>query len=137
MRPGIEVLLTDSLSLIRNRRIGLVTNQSGIDSKGRRDLDRLVAAGLRVTAVLRRARPAGTLTSTLRRCPEERTPPLGYRSTLHVASAPPPTSLMLDPVMSSVSPDAGARYYTYRLPLRRSWTAAVGPSGGLLDRPIL
>ena len=51
VRPGIEVLLTDSLSLVRNRRIGLVTNQSGIDAKGRRDLDRLLSAGLRVTAL--------------------------------------------------------------------------------------
>ena len=119
MRPGIDVLLTDSLGLVRHRRIGLVTNQSGIDSKGRRDLDRLVGAGLRVTAVF---------------APEH-----GLRGVIDVDQAPdtrqemdsatgipvyllhdgvrlhPPTAAMLEQVdvLLVDLQDVGARYYSY------------------------
>ena len=33
VRPGIEVLLDDSLHLVRDRRVGLVTNQAGVDAR--------------------------------------------------------------------------------------------------------
>ncbi|PYP66030.1 MAG: DUF1343 domain-containing protein, partial [Gemmatimonadetes bacterium] len=32
--PGIEVLLTDSLQLLRGKRVGLITNHSGRDRRG-------------------------------------------------------------------------------------------------------
>lgn len=51
IRPGIEVLLTDSLHLVRGQRLGLLTNQTGIDRAGRRDVDRLLGAGLRPVAL--------------------------------------------------------------------------------------
>jgi uncharacterized protein YbbC (DUF1343 family) len=112
-------LLSDSLHLIRNRRIGLVTNQSGVDAQGERDLDRLIAAGARVTAVF---------------APEH-----GLRGVIDVDVAPesrqetdsatglpvyllhdgvrlhPPTAAMLANVDALVIDlqDAGARYYTY------------------------
>jgi uncharacterized protein YbbC (DUF1343 family) len=41
VRPGIEVLLTDSLHLVAGRRVGLVTNQTGIDRDRRSTIDRL------------------------------------------------------------------------------------------------
>jgi uncharacterized protein YbbC (DUF1343 family) len=41
VRPGISVLLRDSLQLIRGKRIGLLTNQTGIDERGVSDIDRL------------------------------------------------------------------------------------------------
>ena len=41
VRPGITVLLGDSIKLIRNKRIGLLTNQTGIDERGRSDIDML------------------------------------------------------------------------------------------------
>lgn len=39
--PGVEVLLTDSLSLIRGKRVGLLTNHSGRDRKGTSTIDLL------------------------------------------------------------------------------------------------
>jgi uncharacterized protein YbbC (DUF1343 family) len=51
VRPGIDVLLTDSLALVRGRRVGLLTNQTGIDGAGRDDLSRLLGAGITVTAL--------------------------------------------------------------------------------------
>ena len=41
VRPGIEVLLSDSLHLVAGRRVGLITNHTGIDSEGRSDIDLL------------------------------------------------------------------------------------------------
>lgn len=51
MRPGIDVLLTDSARLIDGRRIGLLSNQTGVDARGVRDVDALRAHGFRVTAL--------------------------------------------------------------------------------------
>jgi uncharacterized protein YbbC (DUF1343 family) len=41
VRPGITVLLGDSIQLIRGKRIGLLTNQTGINEKGTSDIDLL------------------------------------------------------------------------------------------------
>ena len=51
VRPGITVLLADSAHLIKGKRLGLLTNQTGIDSAGRRDVDLLTAGGYRLTAL--------------------------------------------------------------------------------------
>ncbi|MGH7651882.1 MAG: exo-beta-N-acetylmuramidase NamZ family protein [Gemmatimonadaceae bacterium] len=39
VRPGITVLVNDSINLIRGKRIGLLTNQTGVDEKGNSDID--------------------------------------------------------------------------------------------------
>jgi len=41
IRPGIEVLLEDSLHLVERRRVGLITNQTGVDASGRSSIDRI------------------------------------------------------------------------------------------------
>ena len=41
VRPGIDVLLSDSLSLIRGKRIALLTNQTGVDALGVSDIELL------------------------------------------------------------------------------------------------
>lgn len=41
--PGIDVLIEDRLDLIRGKRIGLLTNQTGRDAAGASDIDRLSA----------------------------------------------------------------------------------------------
>jgi uncharacterized protein YbbC (DUF1343 family) len=43
VRPGIEVLLADSLHLVAGKRVALLTNQTGVDRAGRRDVDLLRA----------------------------------------------------------------------------------------------
>lgn len=45
--PGITVLLEDSAALIAGKRVGLLTNHTGLDREGRSDIDLLVAAGTR------------------------------------------------------------------------------------------
>lgn len=51
VRPGIDVLLDDSLHLVRDRRVGLLTNQTGVDARGVDDVTRLIAAGVHLTAI--------------------------------------------------------------------------------------
>lgn len=57
VRPGITVLVEDSIHLIRGRRVGLITNQTGLDERGRSDIDilhdgdRAKAAGVRLVAL--------------------------------------------------------------------------------------
>jgi uncharacterized protein YbbC (DUF1343 family) len=41
VRPGISVLLGDSIGLVRGKRVGLITNQTGRDEKGRSTVDLL------------------------------------------------------------------------------------------------
>lgn len=50
--PGVEVLLADSLHLIRDKRVGLITNHSGRDRRGTSTIDLLQRApGVRLTAL--------------------------------------------------------------------------------------
>jgi uncharacterized protein YbbC (DUF1343 family) len=49
VRPGITVLLEDSVHLVRGKRIGLLTNHTGLDESGRSDID-LLASGERARA---------------------------------------------------------------------------------------
>ena len=51
VRPGISVLMRDSIQLIRGKRICLLTNQSGIDERGASDIDRLRDARARAEGV--------------------------------------------------------------------------------------
>ncbi|GMV06306.1 MAG: hypothetical protein AMXMBFR53_25820 [Gemmatimonadota bacterium] len=41
VRPGIEVLLSDSLHLVRGKRVGLITNHTGVDRTGTSTIDLL------------------------------------------------------------------------------------------------
>lgn len=50
--PGIDVLLTDSAPLISGKRLGLITNRSGVDGRGVRTIDRLARwPGARLVAL--------------------------------------------------------------------------------------
>ena len=44
VRPGITVLLRDSMELIRGKKIGLLTNQTGVNESGDSDIDLLRSA---------------------------------------------------------------------------------------------
>ena len=56
VRPGITVLLSDSIRLIRGRRVGLLTNQTGVDEHGVSDIERMrgdeaMAAGVKLVTL--------------------------------------------------------------------------------------
>ena len=51
VRPGVELLLGDSIGLVRGRAVGLVSNHAGVDAAGVSDVDRLLGAGIRLVAL--------------------------------------------------------------------------------------
>jgi uncharacterized protein YbbC (DUF1343 family) len=57
IEPGVTVLLQDSIQLVRGKRVGLLTNQTGIDRSGTPDADLFVrsrpavAAGVKLVAL--------------------------------------------------------------------------------------
>src|SRR6267143_2761172 len=52
VRSGIDVLLSDSVQLVAGKRVVLLTNHTGVDRAGRRDVDRLFGHSvIRLTAL--------------------------------------------------------------------------------------
>jgi len=49
--PGIDVLLSDSIGLIKGARVGILTNQTGVGRNGRGDIELLRAAHVNLTAI--------------------------------------------------------------------------------------
>ena len=138
-RPGLELLLGDSAGIVAGKRVGLVTNQSGVDATGMNGVDRLRAAGVDLVALF--------------------SPEHGFRGTQDpgeaVASTVDPTTHLpiyslygrnrapSDSVVRSLDvllvdlQDAGARYYTYLATTVDVMRAAqqAGRPVVILDRP--
>lgn len=51
VRPGIDVLVSDSLHLLSGRRVGLLTNQTGVGRNGSSDVDLFLDADVQLTAL--------------------------------------------------------------------------------------
>ncbi len=115
MRPGIDVLLTDSLAVVRGRRVGLVTNQAGVDAQGISDVVRLRAAGIELVALFSpehgfrgAADPGAAVASSI-----DSATGLPIYSLYGRSIAPTAEMLQGIDLMLVDLQDAGARYYTY------------------------
>jgi len=115
VRPGLEVLLSDSLHLVRGKRVGLVTNQAGVDARGVSGVDRLAAAGIDLVALFSPEHgfrgteaPGAVVTSTV-----DSATGLPIYSLYGRNSAPTDSMLAGIEVLLVDLQDAGARYYTY------------------------
>ena len=51
VRPGIDVLISDSLHLLDGARVGLVTNQAGVGRNGSSNVELLLSAGVNLTTL--------------------------------------------------------------------------------------
>src|SRR5689334_11011181 len=120
VRPGITVLLEDSLSLIRGKRIGLLTNQTGVDAKGVSDIELLRDARARGAGVtlVRLFSPEHGIRGTedrehLESGVDERSG-LMVHSLYTVTTIAPPDSLLvdLDAIVYDLQ-DIGTRTWTY------------------------
>lgn len=115
VRPGIEVLLADSVHLVRGRRVGLLTNHTGVDRRGRRDVDLLRAtADVHLTALFS---PEHGFRGTADRpdLPDDVDSTTGLPIySLYRGARPPNLSALdsLDVLLVDLQ-DVGARYYTY------------------------
>jgi uncharacterized protein YbbC (DUF1343 family) len=139
VRPGIEVLLADSAHLVRGRRVGLVTNQNGIDARGTSDVELLRDAGVRLVALFSpehgfrgAADPGAAVASSV-----DSATGLPIYSLYGRTAAPTDTMLAGIDVMLVDLQDAGARYYTYISTAVEVMTAAArrGIAVVILDRP--
>ena len=52
VRPGIDVLISDSLHLLDGARVGLVTNHAGVGRNGSSNVELLLSAGVNLTTLL-------------------------------------------------------------------------------------
>jgi uncharacterized protein YbbC (DUF1343 family) len=133
------VLLEDSVHLVRTRRIGLVTNQSGVDAQGVSDVIRLRSTDVDLVALFspehgfRGVADPGALVASSK----DSATGLPIYSLYGRTSAPTPEMLRGIDVMLVDLQDAGARYYTYL-----ATTVEVMRAAGrqripvlLLDRP--
>ena len=137
--PGLEVVLGDSAGLVAGKRVGLVTNQTGVDAQGVSGVERLRAAGVQLVALF--------------------SPEHGFRGTAEAGEAVASTTdsatglpiyslygrnrVPSDTVMRTLDvllvdlQDAGARYYTYlatTVDVMRA-AARTGRTVVVLDRP--
>ena len=139
VRPGIDVLLSDSFTLVRGKHVGLVTNMAAVDAQGISDITRLRHADLHLVALFA---PEHGLTVTA--APGEpvasgidSATSIPIYSLYGSAVAPTPQMLQgLDVVLVDL-PDVGARYYTYLATTVRVLKAAgaLGIPVMVLDRP--
>jgi uncharacterized protein YbbC (DUF1343 family) len=139
VRPGIEVLLSDSVELVRGRRVGLVSNQSGVDSRGTSDVTRLRDAGIDLVALFSpehgfrgAAAPGAVVASSV-----DSATGLPIYSLYGRTSAPTDEMLEGIEVMLVDLQDAGARYYTYLFTTIEVMKAAARKNVAVvvLDRP--
>ncbi|MGH7657852.1 MAG: exo-beta-N-acetylmuramidase NamZ family protein, partial [Gemmatimonadales bacterium] len=110
-----EVLLSDSIALVTGTRVGLVSNQGGVDAAGVHDVERLRAAGINLVALFSpehgfrgTAPPGESVASTT-----DSATGLPIYS-LYGRTASPTAEMLngLDAILIDL-PDVGARYFTY------------------------
>ena len=134
VRPGIDVLLSDSLHLVAGRRIGLVSNHAGVDAKGVHAVERLQSAGVAIEALFSpehgfrgAAAPGEAVDHSV-----DSATGLPIYSLYGRTSSPTPEMLSGIDVMVVDLPDAGARYFTYI-----TTTANVMRAAGAAGIPVL
>ena len=135
--PGIEVLLQDSLHLLKGKRVGLLTNHSGRDRRGTSTVDLLFKApGVKLTALygpehgIRGVAKAG---EKIRSTVDSATGVPVY-SLYGDTEVPTPDMLKDVDVLVYDIQDVGARVYTYQWSLALMAAAANKPLV-ILDRP--
>jgi len=140
VRPGIEVLLSDSLHLVRDRRVGLITNQTGVGPNGTATIDLLwEEPAVELVALfspehgIRGEAPEGATVGS------EVDPETGLevRSLYGATRRPTPEMLREVDVLLFDIQDVGARYYTYVSTMALALEAAAEEDVAfvVLDRP--
>jgi uncharacterized protein YbbC (DUF1343 family) len=135
---GLDVLVTRKFQPLQGKRIGLITNQTGVDRLGRRNIDLMRAAGVEVAALFspehglegREDRPG---------LPDATDPASGVKVFSLYGKTLRPTPEMLrgiDALVFDIQ-DVGARFYTYETTMAYAMEAAAqaGIPFYVLDRP--
>ena len=144
VRPGISVLFDDSIHVIRGKRVGLLTNQSGVDEYRVSDIDRLTderakANGVQLVALfapehgIRGTEDRTNLASGM----DEKTGVVIYSLYGRTTTAPADSSLRGIDVLLVDLQDLGARPWTYPASMLYTLRAAARNRVPIviLDRP--
>ncbi len=151
-RTGIDILLAERLDMLKGKRVGLVTNHTGVTGDGVHDSDALLGAKVNLVALfspehgLRGLAQAGEKVSS----GVDSSTGLPVHSLYGATKQPTPEMLKDIDVLLFDLQDVGARFYTYpstlMLVLRAATKAGISviildrpnPLGGeLLDGPVL
>jgi uncharacterized protein YbbC (DUF1343 family) len=140
VRTGLETLLSDSVHVLSGKRVGLITNHTGVDRAGRRNVDLLhQAPGVRLVAlfgpehgfagVVRAGDKVGFATDSATGLP--------VHSLYGDTRVPTPEMLRDVDVLVYDIQDVGARVYTYVWTMALAAEAAgrLGKGFVVLDRP--
>lgn len=139
---GIDVLEAQDFAVLHGQRVGILTNQTGIDSSGRRTIDVLAhAPGVQLTAIFSPEHGVtGTLDTTSignSRDAATGVPVYSVYGPTDLSRRPPQDVLkQLDTIVIDLQ-DAGARFYTYETTLGYflEEAAKAGVRIVILDRP--
>ena len=135
---GLDVLERSNFAPFAGKRVGLITNQTGLDGEGRRNVDAMRAAGVRVTALFS---PEHGLAGTEDRegIGDAVDPATGIPvfSLYGEAKRPSPESLGNVDVLVFDIADVGVRFYTYETTMALAMEAAARAKKPffVLDRP--
>jgi len=140
VRPGISVFLADSVAVLRNKKVALLTNQTAVDEKGKSDADllrtdaRAVGAGIQLVALMSPEHGLGgnadheNIAST-----RDSSTGLPVYSLYANQTVPPPDSLLksVDVVAIDLQ-DIGSRTWTYEGAMVYTMRAAAR-----LNKPVV
>jgi uncharacterized protein YbbC (DUF1343 family)/CubicO group peptidase (beta-lactamase class C family) len=135
---GLEVLETEHFQPLMGKRIGLITNQTGLDSLGRRNVDVMRQAGVNIAALF--SPEHGFLGKEDRQGIQDAVDPatsLKIFSLYGATRRPTPEMLRgIDALVFDIQ-DIGARFYTYETTMGYAMEAAAkaGLPFFVLDRP--
>jgi len=137
-KTGIDVLEAEKFSLLRGKRVGLITNQTGLDSYGHRTIDLLAhAEGVNLIAIFSPEHGiAGVADASVS---NQADAPTGLPIYSLYGATRRPTSEMLrgiDVLVFDIQ-DAGVRFYTFITTMAYSMAAAAQQHIAfvVLDRP--
>jgi uncharacterized protein YbbC (DUF1343 family)/CubicO group peptidase (beta-lactamase class C family) len=135
---GIDVLATDHFTPLHGKRVGLITNHSGLDAVGRRTIDLLAKApGVRLRALFSPEHGLAGKAEWKVASGRDASTDLPVHSLYGDTKRPTPEMLKgLDVLVFDVQ-DAGARFYTYMSTMGYAMEAAAkaGLRFVVLDRP--
>jgi len=135
---GLDTLVENNFQIFQGKRIGLITNQTGVDSAGRRNVDLMRQAGVAVAALFS---PEHGISGVEDRSviPDSADSATGIAIFSLYGNTPRPTAEMLrglDALVFDIQ-DVGARFYTYETTMAYAMEAAAraGIAFYVLDRP--
>jgi uncharacterized protein YbbC (DUF1343 family)/CubicO group peptidase (beta-lactamase class C family) len=135
---GLDTLEASHFAVLEGKRVGLVTNQTGVDARGRRNIDVMREAGVRLTALFSPEHGfAGKEDREGLADSVDAASGLKIYSLYGATRRPTPEMLQgIDALVFDIA-DVGARFYTYETTLAYALEAAAKAGIGfyVLDRP--